>query len=60
MAVVNVKQGKQIAVKRTGHPAAFRKMRCPKCSLGYAIQSNQDSKQYTCNRCGHQFITQQM
>lgn len=51
----NKKQREQVTVVRTGHPAAFRKMRCPKCSLGYAVADNEDPSIYKCQRCGHQF-----
>jgi len=44
----------QVVVHQTGHPGAFRKMRCPKCSLGYAVQSNVN-KSYVCTRCGSVF-----
>lgn len=43
-----------VAVKSTGHPAAFRKIRCPRCKVGYAIESN-ISNAYTCGRCHAEF-----
>lgn len=48
----------QIAVERTGHPAAFRKLRCPACSIGYAVESNLKSGEFTCTRCGASFKNQ--
>ncbi len=51
---------KQIAVKTAGHPAAFRKMRCPACSIGYAVESNVKKGEYTCQRCGTSFGAQQL
>lgn len=51
---------RRIIIKKAGHPGAFRKMRCPKCSLGYAIASNTDLGKYQCGRCGHEFILQAM
>jgi transposase-like protein len=49
------KYQKQIIVKKTGHPATFRKMRCPACSVGYAVESNVEKGKYTCQRCGSSF-----
>ena len=43
---------RQIAVEKTGHPAAFRKLRCPACSIGFAVESNIDKGTYRCSRCG--------
>jgi transcription elongation factor Elf1 len=43
---------RQIAVEKTGHPAAFRKLRCPACSIGYAVESNTNKGKYVCSRCG--------
>jgi len=52
----NKKQKQEmITVVRTGHPAAFRKMRCPACSLGYAVADNEDPTVYECQRCKHRF-----
>lgn len=48
----------QIAVEKAGHPAAFRKMRCPSCSIGYAVESNTKSGEYVCLRCGASFGAQ--
>lgn len=50
----------QIVVSSTGHPAAFRKLRCPKCKLGYCVASNQDPEVYACERCGHSFRTRKL
>lgn len=52
------RQRKQIVVRKTGHPAAFRKMRCQACGLGYCIESNVNKGEYLCNRCGATFTTQ--
>jgi PHP family Zn ribbon phosphoesterase len=41
----------QVVVKKTGHPAVFRKMRCTKCSIGYMVQDNVTDI-YKCQRCG--------
>jgi len=49
---------RQIAVERAGHPATFRKLRCPACSIGYAVESNTDKGKYTCTRCGAVFSNQ--
>ena len=49
---------KQIAIERAGHPAAFRKVRCPACSIGYAVESNTKTGEYTCQRCGAVFGSQ--
>ena len=43
---------KRVAVKKTGHPAAFRKQRCPHCRIGYAVQDNVNKNMYSCSRCG--------
>jgi len=43
---------RQIAIERTGHPAAFRKLRCPACKIGYAVESNVKKGTYVCSRCG--------
>jgi len=50
----------QIVVKKTGHPGAFRKVRCPKCKLGYAVESNTEKGKYACSRCGKVFIQAQL
>lgn len=49
---------KQIAVEKAGHPAAFRKMRCPACSVGYAVESNTKKGEYNCQRCNASFGAQ--
>lgn len=48
-----------VAVKKTGHPAAFRKIRCPHCNVGYAIENNLTGS-YQCGRCGAEFKRQAM
>jgi ribosomal protein S27E len=48
-----MRTNKVIVVHKTGHGAAFRKIRCPKCRIGYAVQSNINEAQYTCSRCGY-------
>jgi transposase-like protein len=48
----------RVTVKKTGHPAAFRKVRCPACKQGYAVASNIDPSVYACDRCGRQFKRQ--
>jgi transcription elongation factor Elf1 len=50
----NRKRKKPVAVRKTGHPAAFRKIRCPKCH-GYAVADNVDPSVYACERCGTKF-----
>lgn len=47
-----------MTVKKTGHPAAFRKIRCPKCRIGYAVANNIDPMVYVCERCGDKFKRQ--
>lgn len=42
----------RVVVEKTGHPASFRKMRCPKCKMGQAVESNTKKGQFVCNRCG--------
>ena len=42
----------KVVVQSTGHPAAFRKVRCPKCKLGYAVQDNNKKDTFVCQRCG--------
>jgi len=46
------KKAQQVAVKKTGHPAAHRKIRCPSCSVGICVQDNVDPGLYKCMRCG--------
>lgn len=48
----------RVTVKKTGHPAAFRKVRCPACRIGYAVASNTEVGKYTCLRCGAEFKRQ--
>jgi len=48
---------KKVVVKSAGHPAAFRKMACPRCKQGYAIGDNRDGKTYKCTHCGARFTT---
>lgn len=55
MPKVVTSKDKKIVVQDTGHPAAFRKVRCPKCKLGYAVQSNTNKKLFNCTRCGSSF-----
>lgn len=43
----------KVVVKSTGHPAAHRKVRCPRCKLGYAIGDAHTG--LVCDRCGHRF-----
>jgi DNA-directed RNA polymerase subunit RPC12/RpoP len=58
MAVITTKNRKrqQIAVEKTGHPAAYRKIRCPMCKQGYGVQSNVEKNKYVCDRCGREFV----
>ena len=58
MAKVVAGTRQRVTVKKTGHPAAFRKVRCPSCRLGYAVASNIDPTMYMCDRCGKQFKRQ--
>lgn len=58
--IITTKTRQRIAVNKTGHPAAFRKIRCPKCRTGFGIQSNIDNKLYSCSRCGRQFMAGQL
>jgi ribosomal protein S27AE len=44
-----------VAVRKAGHPAAFRKVRCPKCKQGYAVQDNVKKGEWLCGRCGSVF-----
>lgn len=56
MAIITSRKKRQpVAVRKTGHPAAFRKIRCPKKCPGYAVASNIDPTLFTCERCGAQF-----
>lgn len=58
MAVITTKSRKKrpvIAIQKTGHPAAFRKIRCPAKCQGYAVASNTDETEFTCQRCGRKF-----
>jgi len=43
----------KVVVKSTGHPAAHRKVRCPKCKIGYAVGDIRSG--LACDRCGHRF-----
>jgi hypothetical protein len=57
MPVVTTKNRRRrepVAVRKTGHPAAFRKIRCTKCH-GYAVADNVEADVYTCQRCGTKF-----
>jgi len=56
---ITTKSRKQIVVHKAGHPGVFRKMRCPKCKMGYAVQSNV-SGDYACQRCGSVFQSGQL
>ena len=49
---------KAIAVKNAGHPATFRKVRCPRKCSGYAVESNIKKGEYICERCGSTFAVQ--
>jgi len=53
MSVITTKNRpkRQVVVKDAGHPAAFNKIRCPKCSLGYAVKSMTEPDKFTCERC---------
>ena len=54
-------QGRQqVVVEKAGHPAAFRKMRCPKCSLGMAVAKPNNDKEFICDRCGLGFTATAM
>jgi DNA-directed RNA polymerase subunit RPC12/RpoP len=58
MSVIRgTREGKKrvVVVEKTGHPAAYRKVRCSKCSLGYAVQDNEKPELYRCQRCGFTF-----
>lgn len=52
------RQRKQIVVEKTGHPAAFRKMRCQACGVGYCIEDNVEKGVFRCTRCGTAFKSQ--
>lgn len=58
MAKVVSGTGQRVTVTKTGHPAAFRKVRCPSCRIGYAVASNIKPNEYTCDRCGKTFVKQ--
>jgi len=49
-----------IVVEKAGHPATFRKIRCPKCSIGYAVADSEDPTIYKCARCGYKYKTTQL
>ena len=55
MPIATTRKRKPIAIKKTGHPAAFRKIRCPAKCQGYAVADNIDPQMFTCERCGKQF-----
>jgi DNA-directed RNA polymerase subunit RPC12/RpoP len=54
MAIISTKN-KHIVVETTGHPAHVKKIRCPKCSLGYCVEDAMNENLYKCDRCGHSF-----
>jgi len=43
----------KVIVKSTGHEAAHRKIRCPKCKQGYAVGDARSG--YKCTFCGRSF-----
>lgn len=49
----------QVVVEKTGHPAVFRKVRCPSCRVGIAVENNVTGT-YQCGRCGREFSRQAM
>lgn len=49
-----------VVVEKTGHPAAFRKVRCPHCKLGMAVADPNQSNLLKCDRCGQTFKVNQM
>ena len=49
-----------VAVRKAGHPAAFRKVRCLACHQGYAIQDPVDKTRWVCARCGAAFTQRVM
>ncbi len=55
MARIVTTKDKHILIHSTGHPANFRKVRCPKCSLGYCSEDPMKANVYKCARCGHLF-----
>jgi ribosomal protein L37AE/L43A len=56
MPTTTTKSRKQVVVvKDTNHPAAFNKIRCPKCGLGYAVRGMTKTGVYTCSRCRTKF-----
>lgn len=56
-----VKRKKPVVVERTSHPAAHRKIRCPKCRQGFAIGGPHSDRQFKCDHCGAQFqLTQHL
>ena len=56
---ITTKNKAKIVVRQAGHPGTFRKMRCPKCKLGYAVQNNVNGD-YACIRCGTVFKAGQL
>jgi transposase-like protein len=48
----------RVVVRKTGHPAAVRKVRCPHCRLGYAVQDAVNKQKFTCDRCGRELLVQ--
>jgi transposase-like protein len=54
MPVVTSKDKKAV-IENTGHPAAHRKVRCPSCRLGYAVENNTKRGEFICQRCGVRF-----
>lgn len=52
MPVVTSKDKQRVVIHNSGHAASIRKMRCPQCKLGYAVQDNVDKTKYVCQRCG--------
>ena len=54
------KKKNQIQVEKTGHPAAFRKVRCPLCKLGMAVEDPNKGNELTCDRCGRTFKVSSM
>jgi DNA-directed RNA polymerase subunit RPC12/RpoP len=54
MKIVTTKNRTPVALDKAGHPAAYRKIRCPVCRQGYGVHSNTEDV-YVCDRCGRTF-----
>lgn len=51
-------RNRQVTVESAGHPAVYRKIRCQRCSVGYAVEDNVKKGVFRCLRCGAAFKSQ--